>query len=93
MGHSVKLSFSISDPKDDYGAAQNVTSKDIEVLAVPTYDGHLITCMDDLYDQIATMNDTPLTLMNDFDVPWVQQSRVRFPKIPKKKVVREIDDD
>lgn len=93
MGHSVKLTFSMSDPKEEYGSSQNVEIKDIEVLAVPTYDGHLITCMDDLFDQISTINDTPLTIMNDFDVPWVQQTRVRFPKIPKKKVVREIDDE
>ena len=60
----------------------------MEILSVPTWDGHFIDGIDSLHDALLKISDKPITVMNDFDVPWVQLTKMKFPKIAKKKRVK-----
>jgi len=41
------------------------------MLAIPNYDEHLFKTIDDVYDILVTIQDLPVDIMNDFDVPWI----------------------
>jgi len=64
----------------------------VEVLAIPVIDGISVKNLDDLVEELSKKQKVPITVMNDFDVPWVQQYKCKFPKLPKKKKTKKTDD-
>lgn len=67
----------------------------MDVLAIPVFDGFAISSFDDLIEVIGKLEGLPITIMNDFDVPWVQQANIKMARVPKKKaqVVRVNEDE
>ena len=45
-------------------------------------------------DLIAKLTEapTPITVINDFDVPWLTLSKPKFPRVPKKSMKYQADD-
>ena len=66
------------------------------MLAIPCYDGITVKGFDDLMDLVETIKDLPLTIINDFDIPWIAINKGKFPKLPKvkdRKKDSDSDDD
>jgi hypothetical protein len=83
IGHSVKLAIQVP-PLENTLDQSTVGS--VELLAIPVYDGFAIQTFDDLIEVVGKLDDVPITLLNDFDVPWVQQSQIKMARVPRKKV-------
>lgn len=92
VGHAIKLTFSLPNEEGQYGKDKEGTVQ-FEVLAIPTYDGSMIASVDDLNEHISKIRDAEVQVMNDFDVPWVQQTKQKFPKVPKRRVRKQRADD
>jgi len=71
----------------------------VKVNAIPVYDGHLIKSDGDLADLISEVQEMSVDLLNDYDVPWIEQKGVSYPKyrrrfrIKKKTMEGEAEDD
>jgi hypothetical protein len=66
IGHSVRLKFKVSDEESKEEEYYQ------ELLAIPTYDGHQIDCVEDLIMNVEKIRDSKVTVWNDFDIPWIQ---------------------
>ena len=91
MGHTVAINFSVPSLK---GA--DSPPETFQILGIPNYDGHCIQNVDDLTESIQNICDAEIKVMNDFDIAWVTQQRVKFPKVPKRKIKKQkvgSDDD
>lgn len=62
------------------------------MLAIPVFDGNYITNFEDVVETLELFKAVPITIMNDFDVPWVTLAPKKFPKVPKMKVKKRSDD-
>jgi hypothetical protein len=58
-------------------------------LAIPCTDGISILNIDDIGDVCRKMGHVPIKVMNDYDVPWVQVAKTKFPKVAKKKAKKK----
>lgn len=81
MGHTVKICFSVPNQKE-----ADAPPETFEILAIPNYDGLCISNVDDLTESIQRISNVEIKVMNDFDIAWVTQQRVKFPRVPKRKV-------
>lgn len=52
-----------------------------ELLAIPVYDGFAIQTFDDLIEVVSKLDNLPIQILNDFDVPWVQQSHIKMARV------------
>jgi len=48
--------------------------------------------MSDVSLFIETLKNLRIEIINDFDIPWISQSKIKFPKI-LKKAVKKVKDD
>ena len=81
MGHTVAINFSVPSLK-----GVDTPPETFQILGIPNYDGHCIQNVDDLTESIQNICDAEIKVMNDFDIAWVTQQRVKFPKVPKRKI-------
>ena len=58
----------------------------MSILAIPVFDGTIVKTMDELADIVKNIKTSPLSIMNDFDVPWVALGHPKFPRVNKKKL-------
>ena len=63
MGHTVKINFSVPSTK-----GSDLPSEEFSILAIPNYDGHCISNVDDLTESIMKITDADIKVMNDFDI-------------------------
>lgn len=85
VGHAVRITFELPNESDEYGPDKD-GAKDFAMLAIPVFDNHHVKTLDDLGERIRSIKSSDVTIVNDFDVPWVTQTKVHFPKVGKKKV-------
>lgn len=97
IGHCVKITFELPNEegkyKEEYGGIlppiKNGESSEgpveFSILGIPTFDGYLVKSIDNLINIISKFKNLPVTVLNDFDVPWVTLQKVKFPKVAKKK--------
>jgi hypothetical protein len=48
--------------------------------------------MSDVSLFIETLKNLRIEIINDFDIPWIAQNKIKFPKI-FKKAVKKVKDD
>jgi hypothetical protein len=91
LGKSVELTFEIEDNDETVLDARNrhttsVISPIIHIVAhaVPVYDGRLISSTADLEKLLSDLQNEPVKLINDFDLPWIECKGKTYPKYKRK---------
>ena len=92
IGHALKLTLQLPNESGEYDLKMT-GSKEITAVCIPTYDEHLVKGLDDILDIIDKIKEVPLTVINDYDVPWYGLAKPKFPKVPKKKKKRRENSD
>jgi hypothetical protein len=95
VGHCLKITFEVPDSNKEYGKTDQdgFNQNEFSCLAIPIYDGYAIKDVEDLNTEISKLSNVDIKVMNDFDIPWVNQTKNKFPKVPKRKVRKERNED
>jgi len=70
ISHAVRLTFELPNEAGEYGGDKEGTAE-FSVLAIPTLDGQQTASVDSLTEIISQIKGAPVSVINDFDVPWV----------------------
>ena len=84
LSHAVVVIFELPGKENgNYGPANGGT--EFEVLAIPNFDGGVMSTLDDMLVIIDKIKCQDVNIMDDFNVPWIALDQLVVPKVLKKK--------
>ena len=81
VSHGVTIKMMIPDVMNV--GSSNAEPVYINLLGIPVVDDFSIKSVDDIAAFVEKIKTSTIRVMNDFDVPWVTQTKVKFPKVKK----------
>ena len=106
IARSVLLTFNIPEMEDEEDDASHAGGRGgggrkagdvpdtvVAVHAIPVYDGSLVRSEIELAEYLQENGDLAVELVNDFELPWVQQKVVRYPRYRNRRKRRRTNED
>lgn len=81
VSHGVSITFAVpNEEKPEQPPAETT------VLAIPVLEPISTKNTDDLHDALTELTELEVMVVNDFDVPWVTEKKMKMARVHKKKV-------